>query len=160
MKKSLILFAAGLLATAGVANAATFTANASANLITGLSVNEDTALNFGKISIGTAESVITLTNAGVSVTSGDATHHGESAMGAFTLIGDGNHALGAITVAASGTLTDGTNTLNATYALDGTAPTVLDGAGEATFNVVGTLTIPVGAVAGAYTGTYEITYSY
>lgn len=126
-----------------------------------ISITENTALNFGKILAGSTESVVSLASDGTaSVTSGNAVHQGQQAIGEFTLTGDANQPFRNLRVVATGTLTNGTTTLNTTYSIQGTPPTTLDATGNATFNVIGTVTIPANTQGGNYTGTYEVTFFY
>lgn len=161
MKKNIILLITGLLATASITGAANTNGTSGATLSAELTIEETTSLSFGKVEKSTIDSVISLNSDGsATVSSGDFIHHGGHSKGVFKLIGDANRTVSTITVDATGTLTDGSNTLNATYSIDGTPPATLDSTGELVFSIIGTVSIPASTLNSKYTGTYNITYSY
>ena len=154
---------ASLLST--TATAATVTATGNANVLTPLSITENTQMEFGDVAgLVASDSTVNLTTAGGTSSSDGATVFGTGstdAAGSFTVNGSGNLAY-TISLPADSVVT-----------LTGTGfPMDVDGfihnaggspalaAGTATFAVGATLTIPGGQTADAYSGSYDVTVNY
>jgi hypothetical protein len=136
------------------------TADATATLITPISIAKDVDLNFGTISSSATDGTITISNAGVASQTGGATLiSGGAARTAakFTVTGESGST---ITVSCPTTinLTSGSNTLvvNA-IAPDSGATTAIGSGGTKVINVGGTLVVPGASVGGVYTNTTDLT---
>lgn len=165
-KKLIAAVAAGVIGIGGFAQTANAaTGNASAVLVSPISITESTPLNFGSISNGlTAGS----SNVVVSAT-GAATTYGASlakvgttdTRGIFSVSGGANLAY-TVTLPASTTITDGTTTMTVgtftTSSLSGTS--TLSAVGADTYFVGATLTVTSTNSPGTYSGTYTITAAY
>ena len=174
MKSILRTAAAGVaLATVGIASGAsaqtTATANADAEILAALSINVNPALNsldFGTVAIGNigapaalvvpAAASPTITGCGGQVICG-----GTATAPQFTIDGQPAEVVD-ITIPATVTLTSGANSMTVgsfTTSLGGTQAT-LDGAGDASFYLGGTLTIAPTQAAGVYTGNIDVSVAY
>lgn len=155
------LVAAGIVAALGVnsAMAASINGNASANVLTPLSIAENAAMSFGDVS-GDADSATTvvLTTGGTTSSADGAYAGGTPAAGDFTVSGAVSAAY-TLTLPASITLT-GTGADMTVTALNSNETGTLGAGGTETFQVGGTLNIGAGQTAGSYTGTYAVTVAY
>lgn len=156
--------ALGALSIASAANAATSaTANATAEVLSTLSVSADSALDFGQIAANTGGTVTVNADSTVSKT-GALVSTGTRAPASFTVVGS-KGAMVAVTLptsAATLTRSNGTETMslsgwnsnpNGAFQLDATT-------GSATFAVGGTLTVNPAQVAGVYSGTFNVSVEY
>lgn len=163
-----LLVAAGAVAlSAGlytnVASAASIgTASASANVITPMTIAEDTALHFGDVGVGAAGGDVTMTpGGGRSVTAGDA----EIIIGAtqtpaqFTITGVAGKAYTLTYPPAAVDISGGTGTMDVDTFTDNSSGTIPLGNSE-TFNVGATLSIGANQPAGLYSSTYTLTVNY
>ncbi len=141
----------------------TGTGNASAVIVSPLSVSETAGMNFGDIDAsGGAGTVIVSTAGAASVTGSVAmVNSGPDTPSAdlFT-IGGLSGASYTLSLPASATLTSGVNTMTVdTFTASSTNSYVLTG-GSDTLAVGGTLHVAAGQAAGTYTGTYNLTVTY
>ncbi len=167
-KRLLSTLAAAVLAGVYSNNvlAADATGNASATVLTPLSIAQTTAMNFGQVAGDqSVATTVVLANTGGTSSADGAYTDGAGVAGGFDVWGDTGQTY-TITLPADGVVTltgpgaamsvDGfSNNLGATGTVDGTTS---DGAAD--FTVGATLTINAGQVAGAYTGTYTVTVNY
>ncbi len=166
---SVLISAAAIgFATYGVnIKAATDTGNAAANIVTAITIAENTGMNFGNISVGagggtatlgTGDSITSVTGdvvseAGGTVTSADFDLTGANVGYTITM-----PASITVTEAGSDTMTIDTFTFLAEdAATDGTG-TMSGNAG--TMTIGGTLAVSGSQTGGAYSGTYTITALY
>jgi hypothetical protein len=138
----------------------TATANASATIITPLTITKTVDLNFGNISVGAVTGgTVSLSTANVRNATGTCSFQlaPASTVATFDITG----ATGAnllVTLPASSTISNGAVTMTIdNYAHD--APGTIVG-GALTFHVGGTLNVNNGQAAGAYTGTFDVTINY
>ena len=147
----------------GQANNATGTAQASANIVTPISITKNIDLNFGNIAASGSAFTVELSTAGERTSNGGAgtlpSVNGTVAAAEFTVAGL-TDATYAVTLPSSITIKDGgeTNTMtvdnfvsNSTFTLTG---------GSETFNVGATLNVGANQVAGAYSGNFNVTVNY
>jgi hypothetical protein len=174
MKSILRTAAAGVaLATFGIATGAsaqtTATASADAEILAALSINVNPALNsldFGTVAIGNigapAALVVPPTAApALAGCSAQVFCGGTATAPQFTIDGQPAEVVD-ITIPATVTLTSGGNSMTVgsfTTSLGGTQAT-LDGAGDASFYLGGTLTIAPTQAAGVYTGNIVVSVAY
>ena len=153
-----------LLATAVVALsslssaaiAASINGNASATVLTPITVTQNTALSFGTLAANAAGSV-TISTAGGRTFSGVVVTPGGFAAGAFGITGS-TGATFAITLGTPTALASGGNSMAFTVASSAATGTIA--LGVANFTVGGTLTVAAGQAAGSYIGTYPVTVEY
>lgn len=163
MKTKIFTLAIAILGftTASFAQSTSPIANASATLLTPLSITKDADLNFGNLAStnvgGTVtmgqDGKVTANGVGVKVFDGIPTTAAK-----FTVTGESGKSY---TMNAPGSinLTNGTNptlTLALDYGTIGATSNALDNNGKSEIFVGGTLTIPANAVAGTYTNTTEL----
>ena len=165
MKKLTILIA--LLLVVSSANVfAQATANASATIITPISISKNTDMNFGNIVASAAPGTVVLTPAGARSITGGAflpATAGTVAAASFTVTGANNFTY-AITLPASVVVSDGgTNTMTVnTFASTPSGTGTLSAAGSETLLVGATLNVNASQVAGAYTSAtpFTVTVNY
>jgi hypothetical protein len=156
---ALVVTAAGIMT--GSAQAATGTANASAVILTPISITKNTDLSFGDVYPDSAASgTVTVDAAGARTTGGAATLGATPGAAAqFTVSGQASAAYTITLPAAAVTLTSGANSMTIdTFATDGTGN--LDGTGNEVINVGATLNVSAGQAAGTYSGTFDVTVNY
>jgi hypothetical protein len=165
MKK--LLISAGALAALALSTPAfaanTASANATVNIVSPLSLTNDTELNFGTVVGPFAGEAIHVAASGTrdpcpaTVTcSGDASVSAAS----FTLTGTPNQAV-VLTIPNTVTLNGSVSgTLSVSLAGDKPTNPTLDSSGNATFAIGGVLTIPSGTVDGVYSNTFNVTADY
>jgi hypothetical protein len=152
---------AGLIAFGGFSSnvyAASVNGNASVDIVTPLSIAEDTAMYFGQVSPDADNATtVTLTAAGaVSSPDGAGIAGGTPAAGQFTVTGSGS-----LTYSVSyvdGTLTGPGTNMTVTNFTDDSTGTL--SSGTETFNVGADLQVGAGQTTGNYTGTYQVTVTY
>jgi hypothetical protein len=165
-----LFFAAGAAAlSAGIyssaASAVTINANATATVIDPLGVTEVNGMSFGDISAtATAGTVVLDLGDGRTFTGGVDLAGGTVTSGDYTLTGEPNKAY-VITFPASATITSGTDTMTVntfTTSKGSTAPITgtLDGTGNDSFIIGGTLIVGGNQPAGTYSGSYVLTVEY
>ena len=174
--RNLLIASAGASAAlmiAGAAEAAntiTSSAGASISLIGAISLTKNSDLSFGEVVIPTSSSAVVTVAAssGAVVTSTDtAVHTAGSGPAKFTFVGTtAGDTFNNVSAGSSVTLSDGnshTLTLTPAIALTGTTgsgPYQVAGATAPVLYVGGSITIPTGATAAAYTGTVNVSLTY
>lgn len=164
MKKvvPVLLSAIALLATPIHVHAAQATSNASAEVMTPISISNTAALRFGKFSALTGGTVV-ISTAGARSATGAVVLSSTNAGGAasFTVSGDAN-ATYTVTLPNSATLThgvDNTKTMSVgSFTASGTG--TLSGAGTETISVGATLTVGNAQTTGTYSGTFDVSVEY
>lgn len=148
------------LAASGAQAATTATGNASAEILSTLTVAENTALNFGQIAANGAGTLVIAPN-GSSTCSALLVCTGSPTAGLFDVAGTAGVAYAATVTTPSVSLSDGgTNSMTLdTFTVGYPAGTTLTG-GASTFNVGGTLHVGATQVAGVYSGTYTVSVEY
>jgi len=170
MKRKNLFFASALilfgLATVNSVKAqppVTATANASATIVTPISITKVTDLNFGAIVPSTeAGTVIVGNDNSISKTGGVTliSQLGTHSAAAFTVNGAANatfYIVPPTTVTLTKTSSTETMTVSNLYH---NATGTLDGTGAEAFNVGATLAVAASQVAGVYTGTFDVTVAY
>jgi len=159
-KVVLALVVAGAAATG--AHAATISGDASANVLTPLSVTQNTAMNFGDVS-GDKDSstTVVLGTDGSATPSVGAWAGGTPTAAQFTVAGAAGASYTLTLAGGSDTisLTSGANSLTVT-SLTHTSTGTLSLAGNEIFTVGGTLNLGANQAAGNYTGTYTVEVAY
>jgi hypothetical protein len=143
-------------------NTATATANATARIITPISISKTADLNFGDVVASGSAGTVVLSTAGARSTTGGASLGSGSAVSAaaFTVSGQGS-ATYAITLPASATVTSGPNTMTVNAFTSNPSGTgTLSGGGSQNLNVGATLNVGVSQPTGTYSGTFDVTVTY
>ena len=164
MKK--LLISAGALAALALSTPAlaanTATADATVNIVSPLSLVNDTGLNFGTIVGPFAGEDVHVDSTGNRTCPATLTCSGNASVSAasFTLTGTPDQGV-TLTIPDSVTL-NGSVSGSLTVDLTGDKPAdpTLDGAGSATFAIGGVLNIPNGTVDGVYANTFDVTADY
>ena len=171
MSKILRYAAAGVamasLGVASTANAATSdTADVTAEILTALSVAVDPAdntLDFGQIAPGASAATIVVAPDGT-MTGGCPTQvicAGSTNAPSFDVVGNPNALVYVTFTNASETLSNGTDSMTVdTFTTDGGGQLTLDGSGDGSFTVGGSLAVAASQAAGVYTGTLEVNVAY
>ena len=171
MSKILRYAAAGMamasLGVASTANAATSdTADVTAEILTALSVAVDPAdntLDFGQIAPGASAATIVVAPDGT-MTGGCPTQvicAGSTNAPSFDIVGNPNALVYVTFTNASETLSNGTDSMTVdTFTTDGGGQLTLDGSGDGSFTVGGSLAVAASQAAGVYTGTLEVNVAY
>lgn len=148
-------------ALAGSGSASSLPGSASAQAIVPLVLDHQPGreLRFGRFAAGVGGTVTLDPASGVASTTGGATFVVGSVtnLDRFNATGDPNRQIGILT--GSGTVNDGTWTMNFTTATSPSSLT-LSPAGTVSFNVGGTLTAAPNQPAGHYAGSYNVTVTY
>lgn len=166
MRKSLRLAFAGTIAAlsfAGSAQAATTaTGTASAEILSSLTVTATGNLQFGQIAANTG-GTITVNADSSTASSGSLVSTGTRSPAAFSISGSPN-AMVVLTLPSSAvnlTRTGGTETMSLSgFNSNPGGAFQLNASGTGVFNVGGTLTVASGQVAGAYSGTFQVSAEY
>lgn len=164
MKK--LLISAGALAALALSTPAlaanTASADATVNIVSPLTLVNDTGLNFGTIVGPFAGEDVHVDATGLRTCPATLTCSGNASVSAasFTLTGTPDQGV-ALTIPDSVTL-NGSVSGSLTVDLTGDKPAdpTLDGAGSATFAIGGVLNIPNGTVDGVYSNTFDVTANY
>ena len=171
MSKILRYAAAGMamasLGVASTANAATSdTADVTAEILTALSVAvdaTDNTLDFGQIAPGATGATIVVAPDGT-MTGGYPTQvicAGSTNAPSFDVVGNPNALVYVTFTNASETLSNGTDSMTVdTFTTDGGGQLTLDGSGDGSFTVGGSLAVAASQAAGVYTGTLEVNVAY
>jgi hypothetical protein len=152
-----LIASAGLLLFAASASAQSETANASAEILVALTLDETAALDYGRIASSATAGTAVVTQGGAKSCTGGATCVGTATAGEFDVTGAPSETVD-VTVPANYTLTSGLNSMTAVP--DAPATVALGLLGTATFNVGGTLTVAASQASGNYAGTYTISVAY
>lgn len=164
--KNLFLVSAFILfglATVNSVKAQTATANASATIVTPITITKDVDLNFGAIvPSGSAGTVIVGNDNSISKTGGVTliSQLGTHSAAAFTVNGAANASF-YVTLPNNVTLTKTSSTETMTVSnFYHNATGTLDGTGEEAFNVGATLAVAALQPEGLYEGTFDVTVAY
>jgi Mat/Ecp fimbriae major subunit len=154
-------FAAAFALTAS-ANAATATGNATAEILSALSVVEDAGLDFAQIAVNGAGTVTVGTGATpVDSCSAQLVCAGTKSRGVFTVSGAPGIGVTASVQEASITLTSGANTMTVDgFTIYWPTGTTLDASGNRSFDVGATLHVGAAQATGVYNGTYTVDVAY
>jgi hypothetical protein len=163
--KKLLISAGALAATAFVtpafaATANQATANATVNIVSPLTLTNNSALNFGTVVgpfSGETVRIDTLGNRNC----GGLTCSGTTVSAANFTVSNGtaNQNL-KLTVDPSVSLTSGTNSLTVDLTTDVPTGLMTNASGGATFGIGGSLVIPAGTSDGVYSGTFNVEVDY
>ena len=166
MKKFLLCAGLALTVTAPAyaASGTTSTASgaAAANVITPIVLTHGSStLNFGSFTVGSGGTVIVNASGGGGSTSGDVgfVPGSSNAADTFTVKGDTGRSFSIATTGGTVANSGGTASMAFTTSASAASGT-LDGSGNGSFTVGGTLTVVGNETAGAYTGTYNATVAY
>jgi hypothetical protein len=164
MKK--LLISAGALAALALSTPAfaanTASADATVNIVSPLTLTNDSGLNFGTVVGPFAGETVHVDMAGVRTCPATLTCSGNASVSAAacTVTGTPDQAL-ALTIPNSVTLNGSVSgTLSVNLAGDKPANPTLDSSGNASFSIGGVLTIPSGTVDGVYSNTFDVTANY
>ena len=165
MKKANIIAIAAAVAFAvfgGKAEAAdTTTANASATLVSAITLTKVTDLDFGRLSSGTGGGTATVSAADARSVSGDVVEEGGTPAAAnFDITGEDGLTYD-ITLPASVSITSGGNSMTVdTFTSDKSLNVGTLTSGADSFKVGATLTVGANQPIGVYTGTFDVTCTY
>jgi hypothetical protein len=162
-KKLIAAVAAGIIGVGGfapIANAASsLSAGASARIAGALDISESTPLNFGAID-NTAGTVVIGEGTSPTYTFNTTAQNDASiTQGVFAVTGDASASY-ALTIDSSTSIGNGTDTLGIALTATQAGGGALDGTGNDTVYVGGTLTVLGGESSGLYTGNYNISVAY
>lgn len=150
----------GLGSTA--ANATTQSGNATANIVSAITITQDATLNFGTIVPAASGDTVVIDTANGKTCGATLTCSGASVSGAFHANGTSGQAV-SISTDAGTSLTSGVNSMTVT----GIAPSIASGTlalvagvGRIDFTVGGTLNVGASQAAGVYNGNYNVTVNY
>ncbi len=162
LRIALVGAALSAVSFASAASAATSaTANASAEVLTTLTLTANSSLNFGQIAANTGGSV-TVNADSTASSSGTLISTGTRAPAGFTVTGTPNASV-VLTLPTSATLTrsGGTDTMSISGLNAHPAGAFqLGSTGSSNFSIGGTLTVASGQVAGVYNGTFSVSVEY
>ena len=161
---SLLAAVVATLSTLSVsAIAATATGQASATVLTPITISPVTPLNFGTLAGNASGGTVNLTAAGLRTTSGTVVVTPAAfSVASFKVDGTGGQTFAVSYPPATPSLTVTNGTVTMAFTVVGqTSGTLSAGAaGTLTFPVGGTLTVGASQAAGTYTGTYPMTVEY
>lgn len=178
MNKTIRFGAAGIAMFAAIsmssaAHADTATADATAEILDALVLNNDSALDFGAMVVSGAGVVTLAADGTLTCASADIICSGTTGVAGFSVEGTAAKAVTINLPSASVELRHPNYTLATaaehvvvldtfTSSENGAsgAEVTLDAAGDATFNVGGTITLDGSEVAGTYDGTFDVTVEY
>jgi hypothetical protein len=144
--------------SANVAQAATATANAKAQILKALTVTKTTDLDFGTIVAGTAIGTVTLPTTGAASCTGTITCAGTPVPALFAVTGTTGQI---VTIAAANTTLSGPGTAMAATLAPSSATLTLSGvAATDVFKVGGALIVGASQLEGVYTGSFGVTVNY
>lgn len=155
------LVGAALSAVSFASAASAATANASAEVLTTLTLTANSSLNFGQIAANTGGSV-TVNADSTASSSGTLISTGTRAPAGFTVTGTPNANV-VLTLPTSATLTrsGGTETMSISgFNANPAGAFQLGSTGSSNFSIGGTLTVASGQVAGVYNGTFSVSVEY
>jgi hypothetical protein len=159
-----LLISAGALAATALSTpafAATSnqaSATASVNIVSPLTLTNDTGLDFGTVVGPFAGQTVEVAIDG-SRTCGGLTCSGSPSAANFTVAGSASQNL-KVTVDPTVSLTSGSNTLSVDLSTDLPTGVTTDASGAASFGVGGSLTIPANTPDGAYSGSFNVQVDY
>jgi spore coat protein U-like protein len=141
---------------------ATTSANASATIVTAISLSKTSDLNFGNVVASGSTGTVVLTAGGARSVTGGASlgNTGSTAAASFTVSGQAS-ATYSITLPSSTTITSGGNSMTVnTFSSSPSGTGALSGGGSQTLNVGATLQVGASQATGSYTGTFDVTVAY
>ncbi len=141
---------------ANAAQAATASADATANILEQVSVTNTADLDFATIVTSAAASTVVVSSAGAVTCGAGLVCSGTTAAAGFDVSGSTGQTVD-VSVDANVTLNSGGNSMTASLAAS-SATLVL--AGSDSFTVGGTLSVGANQADGAYTGTFDVTVDY
>jgi spore coat protein U-like protein len=167
MKKTVFLLASLFVMACGIQSVkaqkgaqASATANATATVVEVITIEKDVDLDFGTFASGLSEGTVSMETNGTRNQTGGVVLLDTDAGNPATFIVHGTnngHYFVTLPTENSITLTLSTGTEQMTIAsFTHNAGGILDGTGQATFNVGGVLTVPADQPAGVYTGTFDV----
>lgn len=166
MRNSLRLVVVGAVAAASFATSAqaatTATGTATAEVLSSLTVTATADLQFGQIAANTGGSVTVNADSSVA-SSGALISTGTRSPAAFDVVGSPNAmvVVSLPTAAVNLTRSGGTETMSlGGFNTNPNGAFQLDASGNGAFNVGGTLSVASGQVAGAYSGTFQVSVEY
>jgi hypothetical protein len=158
-----VLFAVVLSGSAGAqSNTATSSCNATATIVTGISIAKTSDLNFGSVVPGGSAGTVAITPAGARTAAGGTSLGSAtgSSAGAFQVSGLGG-ATYSITLPASTTITSGGNNMTVnTFTSTPNATGTLNGGGNQSLAIGATLQVGANQPTGTYTGSFNVTVTY
>lgn len=143
-------------------NTSSTTANATARIITPISITKSTDLNFGDVVPTASSGTVVVTPAGARSATGGATLGSSSSVSAasFTVAGQANAAY-TVTLPSSATITSGANSMTVNTFTSTPSGTGNLGAGASqTLSVGATLQVGANQAIGTYTGTFSVSVAY
>ncbi|HCF25159.1 MULTISPECIES: DUF4402 domain-containing protein [unclassified Novosphingobium] len=166
MRNSLRLAVVGAVAAASFATSAqaatTATGTATAEVLSSLTVTATADLQFGQIAANTGGSVTVNADSTVS-SSGSLISTGTRSPAAFDVVGSPNAmvVVSLPTAPVNLTRSGGTETMSLSgFNTNPNGAFQLNGSGQGSFNVGGTLGVAGGQVPGAYAGTFQVSVEY
>jgi hypothetical protein len=153
---------AAALALTSAADAATTSGSATAEILSALSVAEDTGLDFAQIAVNGAGTVTVGTGATpVDTCSAALVCAGTKSRGVFTVTGAPGIGVTASVQESSISITSGANSMTVDgFTLYWPTGTTLDASGNRSFDVGATLHVANAQATGVYTGTYTVDVAY
>ncbi len=157
--------AVALLASAraqGAQNSASVSSNATARIVTAISISKTTDLDFGDVVPGASAGTVRITPAGVrSNTGGTRLGNGAAARAASFQVAGQTNSRFTITLPASVNVVTGANTMVVnTFRSTPTSPGNLGATGSRALTVGATLRVGASQPFGVYTGTFNVTVAY
>src|SRR5262245_23261294 len=158
-----VLFALVLSAPAGAqSNSATSSCNATATIVTGLSLSKTADLNFGSVVPGASAGTVVITPAGARSATGGASlgsATGTSA-GAFQVTGLAGAAYSITLPAATSIASGGNNMTVNTFTSTPNGTGTLNGGGNQSLSIGATLQVGASQPTGTYSGSFNVTVTY
>lgn len=145
---------------------ASATANASATIVTPISIARTAHMNFGNVAVNaTTAGTVELSPGGARTAAGGVTlpaTAGTVSAASFTVSGEGNYTYAITLPSTDLTITDGTNTMTVNAFTSTPSATGTLSSGTQTLNVGATLNVAAGQAAGVYTSTtpFTVTVNY
>lgn len=141
---------------------ATTSANASATIVTAISLSKTSDLDFGHVVASGSAGTVVMSAAGSRSATGGASlgNAGSAAAAAFTVSGQAS-ATYAITLPSSATITSGGNNMTVnTFTSSPSSTGTLSAGGSQTLSVGATLQVGSSQATGSYTGSFNVTVAY
>jgi hypothetical protein len=158
-----VVLAFGFSGSAGAqSNSATNSCNATATIVTGISLTKTADLNFGSVVPGGAAGAVVMSPAGARSATGGASLGSStgSSAGSFTVAGLASAAY-SITLPASTTIASGGNNMTVdTFASTPSGTGTLSGGGTQTLSIGATLHVAASQPTGTYSGSFNVTVTY
>ena len=165
--KRFTLSAAATLMVAGslsaAQNSANTSANATARIISPITLTKVTDLNFGDVVPSGVAGTVTVTPAALRTSAGGASLGNGAAVTAasFTVGGQGSATYTITLPAAAVTLTSGANTMTVdTFTSNPSGTGALSAGGSQTLNVGANLNVGISQATGTYSGSFSVTVAY